>query len=198
MGGSRDAPCARVVARQARAFRRKLLAACEKRIVRWDWATRDRWPSSPFLFERLKLTAGSPLARAPKAPKRDTCAVAFDAEDRMVAKRVHTSTGITEELFEHHGDVVDSYYFFVGVERCTVTRHWYRKGRLIRLAHTYDDGDVNDVRFAWKGDRMVKVTSRGAGHDYDELLEHDKRGLRRVTRVHRDGLGGSDVVYRRT
>jgi hypothetical protein len=184
-----------VISRQVGPLRRRLLAACEKSVVRWEWATRDRWPSSPFLFERLKLKAGRPLTRAPRTPRRNTCACGFDVAGRLMVKREHVSDGITEELFEHHGDVVDAYYFFTGSRRCTVTRYWYQKGRLVRLAHTYDTGDVNEVRFTWKGARMVRVTSRGAGHDYDELLEHDEHGLRRVTRVHHDAVGGRDEVY---
>lgn len=181
--------------RQVGPLRRRLLAACETSVVRWEWATKDRWPSSPFFFERLKLTAGRPLSRAPETPKRHTCAIGLDDEGRIIVKRVHTSTGITEELFEHRGDVVDAFYFFTGSPRCTVTRYWYRRGHLVRLVHRYDTGDVNTVRFGWKGARMVKLTSRGAGHDYDELLDHDAHGLVRVTRVHRDGLGGRHVVY---
>ena len=103
-------PARRVTSREVVRLHRERLAACEADVVRWEWATADRWPASPFLFERVGQKPGRPLARAPKTPKRGTCACGFDNQGRILVKRTYRTTGVAEEFFERHGDVVDTYY----------------------------------------------------------------------------------------
>ncbi len=188
---------AAVSSRHAAALQAKLRAACENKVVRWAWAKGDLWPTTPLRDQRLKLRPARTLAREPARPPRDTYACGFDGKGRMLAKRWYTSTGVAEWFFAYRGDVVDEHYFFDGEPRCTVTRYLHAKGRLVGLVHVYEDGDLCTARFTWKAGRLAKLVSRGAGHDYDELFEHDANGLVRIERVFKDGRGGRDEVFRR-
>jgi hypothetical protein len=172
----------RVTSAEVPALRARLREVCDARVERWEWATADHWALAPSFFERIGRRPGRLLKRPPRQVKAGMCELGRDAEGRVLIKREHTSSGPAEERFEHHGDVVDAYFFFAGQDRCTVTRHWFEDGRLVRLARHYDSGEVCTEVCRWEGERLVGVSSRGGGHDFDDELEHDGRGLRRVIR----------------
>lgn len=182
--------------RRTPTVQKKLRAACEKRVVRWVWAKGDPFPMTPLQDERLKLPPARLLSLVPSQPQRGTYACGLDDEGRVVVKRHYQSSDVTEAFFEHRGEVTDEHYFFAP-SRCTVTRYLHVKGRIAWLAHVFDTGEVSTMRFTWRAGRLAKVTSRGAGHDYDELFEFDAKGLLRIERVFRDGGGGSMEAFRR-
>jgi hypothetical protein len=181
------------------ALRDELRASCEVLVVRWQWATADCGALAPYRFERLKRRPGRPLKKKPAVVKRGACESGHDADGRIVVKRIQMIDGPSEELFERCGSVVDSFYFFSGQQRCTATRHWFEDdscARLTRLERCYDSGEVCVETYGWEGPRLVRISSRGGGHDFDDDLEHDDLGLRRIVR-HRFGDGRGKEQYLR-
>jgi hypothetical protein len=188
-----------------------LKSACERQVVRWQWATFAIRNQHPFYFERERIPRGGKLAARPAQIMSGMREYGLDGNDEVVVARNYCEfPGVFgEELFVRERSRVDSFLFGNRKDIINLIRQHFSDGRISSIDMRAIHGQHTET---YRYDGSGRITSIHRSEQgwypqeractFTDELSYDQVGrLERVTRVYplqREWpTGNQEVVYQR-
>jgi hypothetical protein len=170
-----------------------------KRAVRWEWWTTDRYSLEPCYLELNKFVPGEPLSHEPDPPMSGARGYAFDEGGALIAERGQTELPgrCYQTFYVHSPKGIARYYFHYDPEHPWLSVSWLSRdeaGRVQRIDQIGAHGSAFAEVFEYDAaGRVIRVTRSGRNPPYGDLqdareLEYDEQGrVGRVEWVYPDG-----------
>lgn len=176
--------------KKARALSRwtyaKAKRECEACVVRWEYATFDRYSLEPHYFERHRFRRGDPLPKA----RANAYAFGFDADGMLRVERspVEFKGRFYETFYAPRDGGIGRRHFVYSPEKRIINDAFFEieDGRVVRVDTVYARGSTASEIFHWdRRGRLASVTRTDREGKSTYAMIWDERGLARVDWISR-------------
>jgi hypothetical protein len=173
-------------------------AACEARVVRWEWWTSVAHSYEPAYFEIAKVRRGHPLAAELGPTTRGAHGYGIDAEGQVAVERQQTSLlgRYYETFFVPAADGIAAYHYSYDPAKEWINVRWLAVGApgVVENHAVFARGTWQSVTYQYDDQgRVVGCRRRGTNPPYGDLadsraIEYDDAGrIAKVYWIHEDG-----------